>query len=173
MNEKNIILIGFMGCGKTTVGKKIARQLSRQFIDTVKYIEKSQERTISTIFAEEGEAAFRQMEQDAAAALAQEKNLVIATGGGMVKSPAAMQALSSTGLVVYLKATAEQIYQNIGSDTTRPLLQTEDKLGTIRRMMAEREELYQRYANVTVPLQGHSISATCRLLLTRLEENLS
>ena len=90
MNEKNIILIGFMGCGKTTFGKKIARQLSRQFIDTDKYIEKSQERTISTIFAEEGEAAFRQMEQDAAAALAQEKNLVIATGGGVVKSPAAM-----------------------------------------------------------------------------------
>ena len=166
---KNIVLIGFMGCGKSTFGKKISKKLNYQFVDTDKWIEKQQGQTISSIFATQGEAAFRQMETEAAQTLSKEEGLVLSTGGGMVKTPKTMEALCQNAIVVYLKATPEHIFQNIGHDTTRPLLQTDDKLEAIRRLMEEREDLYQRYATVTVTVSGHSITGTTNAILHQLE----
>ncbi len=166
---KNIVLIGFMGCGKSTFGKKISKKLNYSFVDTDKWIEKQQGQSIPAIFASQGETAFRQMETMAAQALAKEEGLVISTGGGMVKTPATMEALSQNAVIVYLKATPEHIFQNIGNDNTRPLLQTDDKLGAICRLMAEREDLYQRYANITVTVSGHSITGTTNAILHQLE----
>lgn len=166
---KNIVLIGFMGCGKSTFGKKISKKLNYRFVDTDKWIEKQQGQTISAIFAAQGEEAFRQMETAAAQTLSKESGLVISTGGGMVKTPATMAALAQNAVIVYLKATPEHIFQNIGNDTTRPLLQTDDKLGAIRRLMKEREGLYEGYATVTVTVSGHSITGTTNTILTQLE----
>ena len=114
---KNIVLIGFMGCGKSTFGKKISKKLNYSFVDTDKWIEKQQGQSIPAIFASQGETAFRQMETMAAQALAKEEGLVISTGGGMVKTPATMEALSQNAVIVYLKATPEHIFQNIGENS--------------------------------------------------------
>ena len=138
---KNIILVGYMGCGKTTVGKNLARICEMAFLDTDELIEEQQGRTISEIFATDGEAVFRDMETQALKEMLKKKKegFVISTGGGMPVREENRELLKQLGKVFYLKAEPETIYERVKGDTKRPLLQCENPLNRIQEMLAQRE----------------------------------
>ena len=150
-NEKNIILTGFMGTGKTTVGQILAARLGYEFVDTDVLIEVRTGRSIPTIFAEDGEAAFRQLERVIAAELAVQHGLVIATGGRLMLDPANAAALGGTGRIFCLTATPELILARVLADEKaieRPLLQGPDPATRIRQLLAERAPLYAQFDQV-------------------------
>lgn len=146
-DNNNIILTGFMGTGKTTIGKLLARKLKRQFIDTDQLIEERQRLTIAEIFANLGEAAFRRMETEIARELGERQGLVISTGGRLMLDPANVQALSRTGQVFCLVAAPEEILSRVARDAGnhRPLLDGADPGKKIAALLQERKEGYERF----------------------------
>lgn len=147
---QNLVLTGFMGTGKTTVGREVALKLDMEFVDTDEIIE-ARHGPIATIFAEEGETAFREMERALAADLGKERGLVIATGGRMVLDPVAFTDLTRHGRVFCLVATADEIHRRITDDQyrpDRPLLKVEDPRERIIELMAERHDDYGRFPQV-------------------------
>jgi shikimate kinase len=140
---ENIILCGFMGTGKTTVGELLAERLGWRFVDTDSLIEtRLGGRPISQIFAEEGEAFFRRWESRICEELVRSKHEVIATGGGLVLNPANRAALNRAGMVVCLEAPADEIVARLHGATDRPLLAGADPLARIRELLATRAEAY-------------------------------
>ena len=168
--RRNIVLIGFMGCGKTTLGKKLSIKLKYTFIDTDRYIERKEGTAIAKIFEEKGEAYFRELEKNTVELLSKEYGNIIATGGGIIKSKENIYTLKQTGIIVYLKATPEHIFRNIANDDTRPLLQGGDKLEKIRRLMEERREMYEKYADVTVNVSPGSVNQITERIVRELEK---
>lgn len=151
----NIILIGYMGCGKTTLGIRLSYHMRIPFVDTDKMIEKNEGREISEIFAQDGEEAFRQMETRTIQTLLQEKaRKVISTGGGLPIREENRQLLKQLGTVVWLKAEPETVYERVKGDTRRPLLQCEDPLAKIREMTVARSPYYQEAADVVIQVDG-------------------
>jgi shikimate kinase len=146
-DKSNIILTGFMGTGKTTVGKLLAKKLNREFIDTDQLIEERQRLTIPEIFANLGEAAFRRMEEEIARELGKRQGLVISTGGRLMLDPANVQALSSTGQVFCLIAAPEEILSRVARDAGnhRPLLDGADPGERIAALLRERKKGYERF----------------------------
>ena len=140
----NIALVGFMGTGKSTIGRIVAEQMRFGFVDTDDLIEEQSGRTISDIFAKEGEAAFRQCEQQVLAGLGGRRDLVIAAGGGLVVDPANMASLKVHALVFWLVAPPETIWERVRTQTHRPLLRGPDALDKIRALLAAREACYRR-----------------------------
>jgi shikimate kinase/3-dehydroquinate synthase len=138
----NVVLIGFMGTGKTAVGRSVAARLGRPFIDTDTLIEGRAGRPVSEIFAEEGEEAFRRLEADVVAAASAQDGVVIATGGGVVLNRENMARLRRTGVIVALRADPEAILARVGAGCDRPLLGT-DPGARVRRLLEERDDLYQ------------------------------
>lgn len=147
---KNIVLCGFMGCGKSTVGKRLAERLHMTFTDMDRYIEEQVGRAISAIFEQDGEAAFRETEHRACVALGKEQGLVIATGGGAVLRPDNVAALSENGTIVFLNVDVQTVLRRLEGDTSRPLLQRPDKEDAVRTLMQQRLPLYRAAAAVTV-----------------------
>lgn len=145
---ENIILTGYMGSGKTTVGKDVAKRKKYTFVDTDEMIVEQQRRSINEIFATDGEQAFRDMETALLRQLIAEKreHLVISTGGGMPLRLENRQLLSGLGTVVYLKAAPETIYNRVKGDTTRPLLKCENPMKRIQEMLAARDPFYEEGA---------------------------
>ncbi|TDX45410.1 shikimate kinase [Orenia marismortui] len=138
----NISLIGFMGTGKSTIGHKLAERLNYKFIDLDEEIVKIDGRPIPTIFAENGEKYFRDLESKATAEISKDNNQVIATGGGIVLRPKNIEYLKSKGIVVLLEASAEVIFERTQHDNNRPLLEVADPLAKIKTMMEERADKY-------------------------------
>ena len=149
-DKKNIILTGFMGTGKTTVGKMLATRLDREFVDTDRLIESRQGRTIPEIFRESGEAAFRQMEAELAKELGKKDGLIISTGGRFMLDPANVKALSRTGRVFCLVATPQEILTRIKKDKAhcRPLLEVPNPSEQIVELLQVRKRGYQRFLKV-------------------------
>lgn len=147
--KPNIVLVGFMGTGKTSVGRRLASQLRMRYVDTDDLIEQDTGRCITNIFAEDGEPAFRDLESEAVRKASKLYNHVISTGGGVVLSKTNMEALKQNGIIFCLTATPEEIYRRVRHQTHRPLLQTPDALAKIRSMLAERH-LYYAEADHTV-----------------------
>jgi shikimate kinase len=139
----NIILIGFMGTGKSTIGRIVAEQLGYQFIDTDIKIEAEQGKTISEIFETDGEAYFRDLEAKLALELSAKNLQVISTGGGFVLNPRNIMAFKPEGAIVALTAPARVIYERVNGDAQRPLLATADPLARISKLLLERAPLYQ------------------------------
>lgn len=144
---RNIALCGFMGTGKSSVGRLVAEQLRFAFLDTDHVIEARAGKPIAKIFEEEGEAAFREMERKVVKELAVRDHTVISTGGGLVVNPENMASLQQHALVVCLWATPEQIYERVKSQNHRPLLLDDQPLERIRKLLAERAPFYKQ-ANV-------------------------
>ncbi len=140
----NLALVGFMGTGKSTIGRLVAELIQFGFVDTDALIEEHLGRSISDIFAREGEAAFRQYEKQALEGLGRQNNLVIAAGGGLVVDPENMASLKAHALVVWLVASPETIWERVKTQTHRPLLQGPDPLGKIRAMLQTREPAYRQ-----------------------------
>jgi 3-dehydroquinate synthase len=145
--DHNLVLTGFMGTGKSTVGRRLASRLGLEFIDTDDVIEE-RHGPIAEIFASQGETAFREVERALAKELGGRSGLVIATGGGMLLDPESFKALSRNGRVFCLIATPEEIYQRVSNDrsrTDRPLLRVSDPKQRIVELLADREPHYERF----------------------------
>lgn len=160
MNERgdNIVLIGFMGSGKTTVGLKLSYRLRMPVEDTDKLIERRQGISISEIFAKEGEEAFRRMETELLREIGnQEYQRIFSVGGGTPVRQENRALLKRCGLVVYLRARPETLYERLQGDTTRPLLQCENPLARIRELLGARQAAYMECADVTVDVDDISM----------------
>lgn len=146
----NVFLIGLMGAGKSTVGRLLARRLGKTFIDTDHEIEKRNGVTIPLIFEIEGEDGFRKREQEVLADLAQEPDVVLSTGGGIVLRPENREVLRNQGFVVYLSARPELLAERTRHDKSRPLLNVADPLARLRELHAIRDPLYREVAHAIV-----------------------
>ncbi len=140
-----IVLTGFMGTGKTSVGREISRKLGYRFIDTDVLIEEREGCAISLIFKKKGENYFRKLEEDVVEVVSKEKNVVIATGGGVIKNSKNVENLRRKGIIVLLKASPEIILKRIMTEGgKRPLLEVEEPLNEIKKLLKERMELYKQ-----------------------------
>lgn len=146
--KNNIILIGYMGCGKSTLGKKLSFRERIALLDTDKMIEQRQGKAISQIFDEEGEAAFRQMETDCLKEImGYSERYVISVGGGLPLKEENRKLLKELGTVLYLRARPDTIYERLKNDTTRPLLRGDDPKGKIKSMIENRGPFYEEAAD--------------------------
>lgn len=179
--KSNVILIGYMGCGKSTIGRGLSQQQNLSFLDTDAWIEEKEGITISQIFAGKGEPYFRDLETECLKELLKEKKCrevttdfqkkekgslekemkgyVVSVGGGLPVREENRLLLQQLGQVIYLKAQADTIYERIKGDTTRPLLQTENPLQRIKEMMSVREEKYVAAAHKIIVVDGKSVEA--------------
>lgn len=144
--NKNIVIIGMPGSGKTSLGKKLSEKLNYDFIDMDDYIEESSGRKIASMF-EEGEMVFREEEIKASRDLADSSRTVISTGGGIITQEASMEALKENGLILFLDRPLENIEKDIERDS-RPLLK--DDKSRLEKLYEERINLYRLYADLTI-----------------------
>ncbi len=141
---RNLVLVGFMGAGKTTVGRMVSRNLHLTYLDTDEAIEARAKKPISAIFEESGEAVFRAMEREMVEEIAEGRDQVISTGGGLVCQPGNLERLQESSLVICLWASPETIWERVRHQTHRPLLQVADPQAEIARLLAIREPHYRR-----------------------------
>ncbi len=163
-SRRNIILVGFMGTGKTVTGRVLAEQTGLELVDMDSIIEERAGRAISEIFETDGEAAFRAMERELVQELSQREGLIVSTGGGIVLNPDNISDFEKTGLVVCLKASPEMIFQRVEKDTTRPLL-AGDKKAQIASILEARNSLYNAIAH-GVETDGLTAEETAKPILT-------
>lgn len=156
--KDNIVLIGFMGSGKTTVGKELAQCLGMNFLDTDAYIESRAEKPISAIFAEEGEEAFRRLETETLVHLRDTVvHTVLSTGGGMPIRKENAGLLKEIGTVYYLTAANPVIYDRIKDNTDRPLLQGPDPYSRICELMKQRKPLYEKACDIRIDTNSNDL----------------
>ncbi|WP_022852230.1 shikimate kinase [Limisalsivibrio acetivorans] len=140
--RKNIYLIGFMGTGKSTVGRILAEKLDMEFCDTDSMIEMKTGKTVEEIFEDESEEVFRNIESEVLTEITSRKNLVVSTGGGIVVTRGNMDMMRKEGLLVSLLASADVIFERTKNDKCRPLLNVEDPLDQIKKMLFDRAHFY-------------------------------
>ena len=165
----SVFLVGMMGAGKTSVGRVLAQRLGKRFIDADHEIESRCGVTIPVIFEIEGEAGFRQRECAIIDELTRLPGIVLATGGGAVLSAESRQHLASRGLVIYLRASANEIWQRTRRDRSRPLLATEDPQRRITELLTDREPLYTEIAHLTVESTQDSVKSMVNRLIELIE----
>lgn len=167
--KDNIVLIGFMGSGKTTVGKELAKNREMNFVDTDAYIEKQAGMSISDIFAVKGEAYFRKLETDTLIHLRDTmSNTVFSTGGGMPLRMENARLLKEIGTVFYLTAANQVIFERVKGDTKRPLLQSENPYQRICELMKERRPLYESAADVLIDTNSNDLDEVLADIINRL-----
>lgn len=167
---ERLFLIGPMGAGKTTIGKRLARVRGLRFIDADHELEHRLGVDIPLIFEKEGEAGFRQREHDLLADITQTPNIVLATGGGAVVWPANRTLLARNGTVIYLHASVRQQVARTGQSQHRPLLNTgEAPSAILSRLFEQRDPLYRQIADVVIETQGRS----ARLLVDEIQAHLA
>jgi shikimate kinase len=152
----NLALIGFMGTGKSSVGRLAADLLSFEYLDTDQVVESRAHKSVTDIFQQDGEAAFRQWERLIVEELTDKRKTVICTGGGLPTQPANLDSLKTHSLVVCLWASAEAIYERVRDHNHRPLLSCDDPMTRIRELLAARENFY-RQADVLVNTERRSV----------------
>ena len=167
---RNIIFVGFMGTGKSLVARRLAKRLGRRFVDTDAWIEHEANMPIAQLFATEGEAAFRQRERQAIAWACQEKEMVVATGGGAIVDRENARTMKASGPVICLTARPEVILQRVQGDATRPLLQGPNPLEKIQQLLADRAEAYAR-ADITIDTSRLGPDAVIEATLTALAQS--
>jgi len=172
----NIFLVGMMGAGKTTIGKLLAQQLGKVFVDSDEEIQQRSGVTIPHIFDVEGEAGFRQREASVIQNLVLLDNIVLATGGGAVLNEGNRVALCCNGMVVYLKSTINDLWHRTRHDRNRPLLQTADPRARLKNMYEQRDPLYAQVANLVMPTgkqSAQSLALHLQQELNRFSETKS
>jgi len=157
------------GSGKSTVGRQLARRLGLPFFDSDHVIEQRLGCSISDYFAREGEAAFRDVEEQVIAELAHGPDAVVATGGGAVLREANRRALREGGRVVYLRSSPEELHRRLRHDTQRPLLQVADPLARLRSLYAERDPLYREAAHFHIETGRPSVPTLVNMIVMQLE----
>jgi len=157
MAEKNIVLIGFMGCGKSLTSNKLAETLDRQVISTDKLVEQKEGQSIAEIFERFGEGYFRKVEKEIIKEISDQRGKIIDCGGGAVMDDENMANLKKNGHIVYLSASPESIYTNIKHRSHRPLLNVEDPQSKIIELLEERKPYYEK-ADVTINADHRNIN---------------
>ena len=168
---KNIYLTGFMGTGKTSVGKVLAELLGYRYLDLDEEIVSQNGQTVVELFANFGEARFRDLESAALARIADTGGLVVATGGGAVIASDNRRTMRESGLIVNLTAPREIIRARLADDDTRPLLKGDDPDGRIERLLAEREPFYAD-ADLRIETAGRTVAEIAREIADRVTENV-
>jgi shikimate kinase len=167
----HIFLVGMMGAGKTTLGRALAQRLGREFVDTDRLLVERTGVVVATIFDIEGEEGFRRRESCLLAELAGREDLVVATGGGAILSPANRELMRSRGTVVYLRARLESLWERTRHDSSRPLLKTPDPRATLAELLATREPLYREAAHIVVDTGAQSASSLAGRVITALRHH--
>ena len=142
--DVNAYFVGFMGTGKTTVGRALAHRLGFEWLDVDEQIERARGKTVSRIFEESGEAAFRALERQFIESGHPAKRAIVSCGGGLVVQPGMLDLLKTKGVVICLHATLETVLERTRQSNSRPLLNVADPLARIRALYAEREPVYRR-----------------------------
>ncbi len=170
----NIVLIGFRGTGKSTVGKLLAKRLKRNFIDTDEYIESTTGKTIKDIFEKEGKESFRKTEVETIARLSKMDNKIIAAGGGVVLKDENVKNLKSNGFLILLEATPEIIYNRLTQDekTTqqRPSLTNKNLFDEIKHLIDKRQQFYENAASYTINTSYVSCEDIVEEIITTIED---
>jgi len=160
-----LFLVGMMGAGKTTIGRSLARVLGRRFIDLDHELEARCGVRIPTIFEIEGEAGFRKREAALLDDYTRLSGIVLATGGGAVLAPENRRVLRERGVVVYLRASADELYRRTARDRNRPLLATPDPRATLSCLLEQREPLYREVADLVVETGSLPVTAAVAALV--------
>jgi shikimate kinase len=169
--ERNLLLVGMMGAGKTTVGRQAARRLKRPFYDSDEEIERRCGVRVPVIFDIEGEPGFRARESQVLAELCGlQPAAVLATGGGAVLAEANRRLLAASGTVVYLHARPLQLWHRVRHDRNRPLLATGDPLRRLEELYAQRDPLYREVAHLVIETGRQSVQTLTKELLARLQD---
>jgi shikimate kinase len=153
-SARNLVLVGFMGSGKSSVGREIARRWGYRFLDTDSVIRQRHCKPILEIFESQGEPFFRDQEHLALREMQGSIHCVIATGGGIILQPRNRPLLHALGIIVWLSATEEIIWERVSRNRKRPLLQTADPRATINRLISLRNPLYEAVADITIETSG-------------------
>lgn len=148
--DVNLYLVGFMGTGKSTVGRGVARRIGFRLLDSDHEIERMQGRAIPEIFAQDGEPAFRVMERQFIETGHPAERTIVACGGGLVVQPGMLALLQSKGVVVCLHASLETVLERTQRHRNRPLLEVEDPMARIRQLYAQREAIYKRSGSLVL-----------------------
>ncbi|MBI3398050.1 MAG: shikimate kinase [Deltaproteobacteria bacterium] len=161
---KNIVITGFMGTGKTSVGRRLAKELNLKFIDTDDLIEKKAGINIHEIFAKFGEGYFRLLESKVIHDISSHTGMVIATGGGAIVNPLNFEALKKNGTIICLTASIDAIFSRVGKGDERPLISQDDKREAISALLKVREPFYKK-ADFTIDTTAKSIGDVVKELL--------
>ena len=168
--SNNIVLVGPMGSGKTTVGRRLAHELNRDFFDTDHEIIDKTGVNISHIFDIEGEEGFRQRESKILEKLCQMSNIILATGGGIVLLPKNRKILKNSGLVVYLSSSVNQLLKRTAKSKTRPLLEnSSDRRKTIIELLEARDAYYREVASYVVDTTGKKLHEVVNIIIREAE----
>ena len=168
--SKNIVLVGPMGSGKTTVGRRLAHELNQDFYDTDHEIIDKTGVTIDHIFDIEGEEGFRERESKILEILCQMSNIILATGGGIVILPKNRKILKNAGLVVYLSSSMEQLLRRTAKSKTRPLLENSvDRKKTITELVEARDVYYREVASIVVNTTGKKLHEVINIIIRETE----
>jgi len=169
--KSSIALIGFMGTGKTVAGKALAERLGKEFIELDALIELKAGKTIPEIFQQDGEIAFRELEIGVTKEVSQNKNVVIACGGGVVLNKINIDRLKEECLIVYLTASPGVILRRTSGDKNdRPLLKVADRTSEIQRLLKFRKPFYERAADITINTSKLDINSVVERIISKLKE---
>lgn len=170
MDDRNIILIGFMGAGKTSIGEQLAYFKSQKLIDTDRMVERKAGMTISEIFERSGEAEFRRLETEVLKELlAQSGGEIISVGGGLPLRVENRQLLKKLGVVIYLKVRPETVLERLEGDSTRPLLLGEHREETVKDLLAHRDPIYESAAHLAIPVDGRTVEQIADEILKAMD----
>lgn len=165
---KNIFLIGFMGAGKTSVGRMLSKETGLDFVDLDDFIEKKLRMTIPEIFSQFGELFFRDAESDALRYIAQKKGRIVATGGGVVLREENWKIMGKEGITIYLEASAEILWSRVKNNKSRPLLQVESPFDRVRELLSQRTLLYEK-ADLIVDTENISPQKVSQEIIRKLK----
>ena len=169
LNSKNIVLVGPMGCGKTTIGRRLASELNQDFFDTDHEIIKKTGVSIDHIFDIEGEEGFRRRESEVLESLCEMRNIVIASGGGVVLLPQNRVMLKSIGVVVYLLSSVDQLLRRTAKSKTRPLLEnSSDRQKIITEIVNARDKYYREVATIVIDTTGKTLNKVIDIIMNDL-----
>ena len=167
--KKNIVLIGFMGAGKSLISKHLAEKLHLPVIETDACIIEREKKSISDIFKDSGEAYFRKVECSVVAEVSEKENVIVDCGGGVVLNPVNLEKLRRNGTAFFLHASPEETYRRIKNETHRPLLKVKDPLARIKEMLKERMPFYKQ-ADYTIETDQRDVNQICTEILGKLKK---
>ncbi|AZR74179.1 hypothetical protein BBF96_12700 [Anoxybacter fermentans] len=170
LEDKNIVLIGMMGSGKTTVGKMLAKEMSLNFVDTDKELEEKIGRSISEIFATDGEDEFRRLEEEIVKQVAERGGQVIATGGGVVLKPENIKVLRKKGIIIFLYTAPQVLIKRLKDDDSRPLIKCSDPERRLKELLRIRLPLYRKAAQIEVDTGRLTPDQVVRVLVEKIQE---
>ncbi|NLB40894.1 MAG: shikimate kinase [Clostridiales bacterium] len=167
MRKPNIFLIGFMGTGKTTLGRMLADRTGMKFIDLDFLIVEQTGKNIAKIFEDEGEARFRMKEREVLSGYIAQSNQVFSTGGGIVLNPSNVELMKENGIVIALKANVDTLWERLKNTTNRPLLKDENPKEALQRLFQQRIKIYDD-AHISIQVDEHSPAELVQEILAKI-----